>query len=42
MAEVATLLHWSLAAMNEMSVADLLMWHGRAVTIHNAMNSAPE
>jgi hypothetical protein len=35
MADVATVFHWSPAAMDPMPLAELLGWHARALKRHN-------
>lgn len=39
MADVATVFHWSPAAMDPMPVAELMRWHARALDRFKAMNT---
>lgn len=38
MAHVAFFFHWPLAAMDAMSIEELLDWRDRAIGIHNALH----
>jgi hypothetical protein len=38
MATIAAIFHWSPDVLGRMSLAELMLWHGKAVALHNAMN----